>query len=166
MAELIAELRAPYRPQLDRVLARTDSLLYRRGNFNGTFDDVICQALLTERDAQIALSPGFRWGSSLPPGHDIRLEDVYNQTADHVPRRIPDDMDGADAENIFEDVADNLFTPPLLPAKAATWCGVGGMSYAIDVRSRSVAASRTFGWQTTHRSNRQKVVRGRGLGGR
>ena len=133
MAELIAELRAPYRPQLDRVLARTDSLLYRRGNFNGTFDDVICQALLTERDAQIALSPGFRWGSSLPPGHDIRLEDVYNQTAITYPAAYRTTMDGATLKNIFEDVADNLFNPDPYYQQGGDMVRVGGMSYAIDV---------------------------------
>ena len=67
--------------ELGRVLGRTESLLYRRGNFNGTFDDLICQALLEERDAQIALSPGFRWGATLLPGQEITVEDVYNQTS-------------------------------------------------------------------------------------
>jgi len=133
MTELIRELRAPYRADLDRVLARTESLLYRRGNFNGTFDDVICQALLTERDAQIALSPGFRWGPSLPPGHDIRLEDVYNQTAITYPAAYRTTMDGATLKNVFEDVADNLFNPDPYYQQGGDMVRVGGMSYAIDV---------------------------------
>jgi sulfur-oxidizing protein SoxB len=133
MAQLIAELRAPYKADLERVLARTDSLLYRRGNFNGTFDDMICQALLTERDAQIALSPGFRWGSSLPPGHDIRLEDLYNQTAITYPAAYRTTMDGATLKNVFEDVADNLFNPDPYFQQGGDMVRVGGMSYAIDV---------------------------------
>jgi sulfur-oxidizing protein SoxB len=62
MQTLIGELRAPYQPELSRVVGKTEGLLYRRGNFNGTWDDLICQSLLQERDAEIALSPGFRWG--------------------------------------------------------------------------------------------------------
>jgi sulfur-oxidizing protein SoxB len=133
MANLIQQLRAPYKADLDRVLARTDSLLYRRGNFNGTFDDVICEALLTERDAQIALSPGFRWGSSLPPGHDIRLEDIYNQTAITYPAAYRSSMDGATLKGVFEDVADNLFNPDPYYQQGGDMVRVGGMSYAIDV---------------------------------
>ncbi len=83
-------------------MGTTDSLLYRRGNFNGTFDDLICQAMLEERDAQIALSPGFRWGASLLPGQEITLEDIHNATLDHLSgdlpdrddRRVPEDRDG------------------------------------------------------------------------
>ncbi len=133
MAELIRELRAPYINDLNQVLARTDSLLYRRGNFNGTFDDVICQALLTERDAQIALSPGFRWGASLPPGQDIRFEDVYNQTAITYPAAYRTTMDGTTLKNVFEDVADNLFNPDPYYQQGGDMVRVGGMSYAIDV---------------------------------
>ena len=133
MAALVQSIRAPYKADLDRVLARTDSLLYRRGNFNGTFDDVICQAMLSERDAQIALSPGFRWGATLPPGHDIRLEDVYNQTAITYPAAYRTTMDGATLKSVFEDVADNLFNPDPYYQQGGDMVRVGGMSYAIDV---------------------------------
>ncbi len=133
MAALIAKIRAPYKTDLDRVLARTDSLLYRRGNFNGTFDDLICQALLAERNAQIALSPGFRWGTSLLPGQDIRLEDLYNQTAITYPAAYRSTMTGAALQNIFEDVADNLFNPDPYYQQGGDMVRVGGMSYAIDV---------------------------------
>ena len=71
MAAMIRDVREPHLDKLDKVLGRTDPLLYRRGNFNGTFDDLICQALLAERDVEIALSPGFRWGASLLPGQEI-----------------------------------------------------------------------------------------------
>ncbi len=133
MGALIASLRAPYKADLDRVLARTDSLLYRRGNFNGTFDDLICDALLKERDAQIALSPGFRWGSSLLPGQEIRLEDLYNQTAITYPAAYRSTISGAQLKSIFEDVADNLFNPDPYYQQGGDMVRVGGMSYAIDV---------------------------------
>ncbi|BDE06176.1 thiosulfohydrolase SoxB [Vulcanimicrobium alpinum] len=133
MAALIANIRAPYEAELDRVLARTDSLLYRRGNFNGTFDDLICQSLLAERNAQIALSPGFRWGTSLLPGQDIRIEDLYNQTAITYPAAYRSTMTGATLKSVFEDVADNLFNPDPYYQQGGDMVRVGGMSYAIDV---------------------------------
>jgi len=133
MSALITRVRAPYQADLDRVLARTDSLLYRRGNFNGTFDDLICDALLHERDAQIALSPGFRWGTSLLPGQNIRLEDLYNQTAITYPAAYRSVMTGAQLKAIFEDVADNLFNPDPYYQQGGDMVRVGGMSYAIDV---------------------------------
>src|SRR5262245_20024084 len=80
MAATIARVRAPHEKMLREVVGRTDTLLYRRGNFNGTFDDVICDALIAERDAEIALSPGFRWGATLLPGQEITREDIYNAT--------------------------------------------------------------------------------------
>ncbi|MDQ4060586.1 MAG: thiosulfohydrolase SoxB, partial [Pseudomonadota bacterium] len=91
MAALIEEIRAPHKAELSRVLGRTESLLVRRGNFNGSWDDLICQALLAERDAEISLSPGFRWGASLLPGDEITAEHVYNQTAITYPKvyRMP-----------------------------------------------------------------------------
>ncbi|GAC1403046.1 MAG: thiosulfohydrolase SoxB [Candidatus Velthaea sp.] len=133
MTALITRLRAPYQADLGRVLARTDSLLYRRGNFNGTFDDLICSALLKERDAQIALSPGFRWGPSLLPGQNITLEDLYNQTAITYPAAYRSNMTGATLKSIFEDVADNLFNPDPYYQQGGDMVRVGGMSYAIDV---------------------------------
>ena len=133
MAALITRVRAPYEADLRRVLARTDSLLYRRGNFNGTFDDLICAALLQERDAQIALSPGFRWGSSLLPGQDIRVEDLFNQTAITYPAAYRQPMTGAQLKGIFEDVADNLFNSDPYYQQGGDMVRVGGMTYAIDV---------------------------------
>lgn len=133
MSALIKQLRAPYEADLGRVLARTESLLYRRGNFNGTFDDLICTALLKERDAQIALSPGFRWGTSLLPGQNITLEDLYNQTAITYPAAYRSSMTGATLKGIFEDVADNLFNPDPYYQQGGDMVRVGGMSYAIDI---------------------------------
>jgi len=133
MAAVIATIRAPHQAQLEQVVGHTDSLLYRRGNFNGTFDDVICDALLAERDAEIALSPGFRWGSSLLPGQAIRREDLFNQTAITYPAVYRRPMTGAALKAAMEDVADNLFNPDPYYQQGGDMVRVGGMSYAIDV---------------------------------
>ena len=133
MAALVKEIRAPHEAALSTVLARTESLLYRRGNFNGTFDDVICQALLRERDAEIALSPGFRWGATLLPGQDITAEDVHNQTSITYPAAYRSEMKGSFLREILEDVADNLFNPDPYYQQGGDMVRVGGLSYAIDV---------------------------------
>ena len=136
MAALIKEVRAPYEAEVNRVLGRTESFLYRRGNFNGTFDDLICQALLEERDAQIALSPGFRWGAALLPGQDIRVEDVFNQTAITYPNAYRSDFTGAFLNEILEAVADNLFHPDPYYQQGGDMVRVGNLSYTIDVSKK------------------------------
>ncbi|MCH7691873.1 MAG: thiosulfohydrolase SoxB [Proteobacteria bacterium] len=136
MAALIKEVRAPYEAEVNRVLGRTESLLYRRGNFNGTFDDLICQALLEERDAQIALSPGFRWGATLLPGQDIRVEDVFNQTAITYPNAYRSDFTGAFLKEILESVADNLFHPDPYYQQGGDMVRVGNLSYTIHVSNK------------------------------
>ena len=136
MAALIKEVRAPYEAEVNRVLGRTESLLYRRGNFNGTFDDLICQALLEERDAQIALSPGFRWGATLLPGQDIRVEDVFNQTAITYPNAYRSDFTGAFLREILESVADNLFHPDPYYQQGGDMVRVGNLSYTIHVSNK------------------------------
>ena len=133
MAAVIAEIRAPHEATLSRVLGRTESLLYRRGNFNGTFDDLICQALLEERDAEIALSPGFRWGASLLPGQEITVEDVYNMTAITYPNAYRSEMSGQMLKDILEDVADNLFNPDPYYQQGGDMVRVGGLAYTIDI---------------------------------
>ncbi len=133
MASLIGEIRAPHKAELDRVLGRTESLLYRRGNFNGTFDDLICDALLQERDAQIALSPGFRWGASLLPGQDITVDDVYTQTAITYPNAYRSEMTGEFIKTILEDVADNIFNPDPYYQQGGDMVRTGGLSYTIDI---------------------------------
>ncbi len=132
MSALIDEVRAPYEADLQRVIGRTESLLYRRGNFNGTFDDLICEALVSERDAQIALSPGFRWGTSLLPGQDIRVEDIFNATAMSYPAAYRTPMSGKLLKDILEDVADNLFNPDPYYQQGGDMVRVGGMGYRID----------------------------------
>lgn len=133
MAALIDKERAPHKAALEEVLGRTDSLLYRRGNFNGTWDDLICQALIEEREADVALSPGFRWGPSLPPGEAITREDVFNATAMSYPSAYRSEMTGKTLHDILEDVADNLFNPDPYYQQGGDMVRVGGMGYRIDI---------------------------------
>jgi sulfur-oxidizing protein SoxB len=133
MARLIEEIRAPHEAMLSTEIARTDTLLYRRGNIAGTLDDLICEALLSERDAEICFSPGFRWGTSLVPGQAITWDDVYNATAITYPNvyRLP--FRGDMIKAILEDVADNLFNPDPYYQQGGDMVRVGGMSFTIDV---------------------------------
>jgi len=133
MEALINETRAPHETELGRVLGKTNSLLYRRGNFNGTFDDLICQALLEEREADIALSPGFRWGTSLLPGQDITVEDLFNATGMSYPSAYRSEMTGRFLKEVLEDVADNLFNPDPYYQQGGDMVRVGGMGYTIDI---------------------------------
>jgi sulfur-oxidizing protein SoxB len=131
MAKLIGDIRAPHQAALEKVLGRTEGALYRRGNFNGTFDDLICDALLEVRDAEIALSPGFRWGASLLPGQEITTEDVYNQTAITYPNAYRNEMTGEFLKIVLEDVADNLFNADPYYQQGGDMVRVGGLSYSI-----------------------------------
>ncbi len=133
MAALVEAERAPYMDELTEVIGTTDSLLYRRGNFNGTWDDLICNALLEEREADIALSPGFRWGASLLPGSDITREDIFNATAMSYPNAYRTEMTGEFLHIVLEDVADNLFNPDPYYQQGGDMVRVGGMSYRIDI---------------------------------
>ncbi len=133
MAALIAKIRAPHEAALKRVLGRSESLLYRRGNFNGTFDDLICQALMAERDAEIALSPGFRWGVTVLPGADITAEDVYTQTSITYPNAYRTEMTGSFLKEVLEDVADNLFNTDPYYQQGGDMVRAGGLAYRIDI---------------------------------
>ena len=133
MTAAIAKTRAPYAKDLARVVGHSDSLLYRRGNFNGTFDDVICAALLKERDAEIVLSPGFRWGASVLPGQAITVEDIHNATAITYPQVYRTPTSGERLREVLEDVADNLFNPDPYYQQGGDMVRCGGLGYAIDV---------------------------------
>jgi len=133
MSAAVAKARAPYAKKLSREVGRTDSVLYRRGNFNGSFDDVICAALLKERDAEIALSPGFRWGTSVLPGQAITVEDIHNATAITYPQVYRVSMTGERLKEILEDVADNLFNPDPYYQQGGDMVRCGGLGYAINV---------------------------------
>lgn len=133
MAALVEETRAPFKEEMAEVLGTTELLLYRRGNFNGTWDDLICNALISEREADIALSPGFRWGASLMPGQEITREDVFNATAMSYPEAYRSEMTGETLKLILEDVADNLFNPDPYYQQGGDMVRVGGMGYRIDI---------------------------------
>jgi S-sulfosulfanyl-L-cysteine sulfohydrolase len=133
MTAAIEKARAPYAEELSRVVGQADSLLYRRGNFNGTFDDLICAALLKERDAEIALSPGFRWGTSVLPGAPITVEDIHNATAITYPQVYRIAMSGERLKDVLEDVADNLFNPDPYYQQGGDMVRCGGLGYAIDI---------------------------------
>ncbi|WP_439604813.1 thiosulfohydrolase SoxB, partial [Shinella sp.] len=132
MSALIETVRAPHAAELARELGRTDTLLYRRGNFNGTFDDLFCQALIAERDAEIALSPGFRWGASLLPGDPITVDTLHSACAMTYPAAYRSEMSGRMLKDILEDVADNLFNPDPYYQQGGDMVRVGGMAYRID----------------------------------
>jgi S-sulfosulfanyl-L-cysteine sulfohydrolase len=134
MAAAIEKARAPFAAELGREIGRTESLLYRRGNFNGSFDDLICAALLEGRDAEIALSPGFRWGTSVLPGSAITAEDIHNATAITYPNVYRMTMTGERLKEILEDVADNLFNPDPYYQQGGDMVRCGGLGYTIDVR--------------------------------
>ncbi|MGK7651617.1 thiosulfohydrolase SoxB [Roseovarius sp. B08] len=133
MTALIEEQRAPYQEQLSEVIGQTDSLLYRRGNFNGSWDDLICDALLSERDAEIALSPGVRWGPSLIPGQDITREDIWNVTSMTYGEAYRTEMTGEFLKVVLEDVADNIFNPDPYYQQGGDMVRTGGLGYTIDV---------------------------------
>ena len=132
---IVDDIRAPHAVELARVLGHTESLLYRRGNLNGTFDDLICQAILERREAEIALSPGFRWGASLLPGQAITVDDVYNQTAITYPEVYRTTFTGARLKAVLEDVADNLFNPDPYYQQGGDMVRTGGIGYRLDARA-------------------------------
>ena len=133
VAAKIHDARASHEAMLREVVGRTETLLYRRGNFNGTFDDLICDALIAERDAEIALSPGFRWGASVLPDQEITREDIYNATAITYPAAYRMTMTGARLKEVLEDVADNLFNTDPYYQQGGDMVRAGGISYTIDV---------------------------------
>ena len=133
MAALIGGIRAPHEAMLRTELARNHGVLYRRDSFAGTFDDVICDTLLAARDAEIALSPGFRWGATLAPGQPITWEDVYNMTAITYPAVYRLKLTGETIKAVLEDVADNLFNPDPYYQQGGDMVRVGGLSYTINV---------------------------------
>ncbi len=134
MARLIREIRAPYEARLAEPLAVSETLLYRRGNFNGSFDEILLDALLKRLDAQVAFSPGFRWGVTIVPGQTITLEDVYSHTGLTYPNTLVRELTGAEIRQIMEDVADNLFHPDPYYRQGGDMVRVGGLTYAIDPR--------------------------------
>ena len=136
MQALIDRVRAPYREKLDEKLAVTEGLLYRRGNFNGTLDQVILDALMEVKGAQIAFSPGFRWGTSLLPGQAITMDHLMDQTAITYPYVTQNEFTGEQIKTILEDVGDNLFNPDPYYQQGGDMVRVGGMTYACEPNAK------------------------------
>jgi sulfur-oxidizing protein SoxB len=135
MADYIAKVRAPFKKKLDEPLAVTESLLYRRGNLNGTIDQMIIDGLLEIQDAEIAFSPGFRWGTTLLPGDVITLEHVMDQTAITYGTATLNEISGADIKVILEDIADNLYNPDPYYQQGGDMVRVGGLTYTLDLNA-------------------------------
>jgi len=162
MQALIDKVRAPYKSKLDEKLAVTDGLLYRRGNFNGSWDQLLCDALMDVQGAEIAFSPGFRWGTSLLPGQAITRELLMDQVAITYPYATVTDMSGEMIKTILEDVADNLFNPDPYYQQGGDMVRIGGLAYTLDpmakmgaritdmrLKGRPIEAGKTYkvaGW--------------------
>ena len=132
MASFIESVREPFKQQLETVLATTETTLYRRGNFIGTFDQVIVDALMEVRGADIAFSPGFRWGTSVLPGDPITVEHLMDQTGITYAKSTLTEMTGETIKLVLEDIADNLFNPDPYYQMGGDMVRVGGLRYAID----------------------------------
>jgi sulfur-oxidizing protein SoxB len=132
MAAYVEKVRKPYLPKLQEELVVAENLLFRRGNFNGTFDQVICDALRVEGDAQISLSPGFRWGTTVLTGQAITMEHVMDQTCITYPETYVREMTGENIKLILEDVADNLFNKDPYYQQGGDMVRLGGLDYSID----------------------------------
>ena len=132
MSLLIDRVRKPYLLQLEEKLAITDALLYRRGNFNGSFDQLMLDGLMHEKNAEISFSPGFRWGTSLLPGQTITMESLLDQTAITYPATNVTLLSGENIKTILEDVADNLFNPDPYYQQGGDMVRVGGLEYSIE----------------------------------
>jgi sulfur-oxidizing protein SoxB len=139
MQAFIDKVRAPYLGKLNETLAISDGSLYRRGNFNGSFDQLIVDALMEVKSADLAFSPGFRWGTSLLPGQAITREHVMDQTAITYPQVTVSQFSGTMIKTILEDVADNLFNPDPYYQQGGDMVRVGGLQYTIDPRAKAGA---------------------------
>jgi sulfur-oxidizing protein SoxB len=136
MDAYIQKVRAPYATKLNEQLAMTEGTLYRRGNFNGTFDQLIVDALMDVKGADIAFSPGFRWGTTLLPNSPIRMEHLMDQTATTYSTSTLTEMTGATIKTVMEDVADNLFNPDPYYQQGGDMVRVGGMTYTIEPNAK------------------------------
>ncbi len=137
MQAFIDKVRAPYKAKLEEPLAVTEGLLYRRGNFNGTFDQLICDALIEVKSAEISFSPGFRWGTSILAGQTITREHVMDQTAITYPYTTVTDMSGEFIKTVLEDVCDNLFNPDPYYQQGGDMVRVGGLTYACEPNGKA-----------------------------
>ncbi len=135
MTRLIDKIRDPYEEECNRVIGQAETLLYRRGNFGGPWDSVICDAIIQERDTEISLSPGFRWGTTLLPGQKITIDDIYSQTSMNYPEVYRTEMKGETIKNLLEDVCDNIFNPDPFFQQGGDMVRVGGMTYTCEPKN-------------------------------
>ena len=164
MSALIDKVRAPYQAKLAERLATADDLLYRRGNFNGTWDQLICDALMAEKGAEIAFSPGFRWGTTILPGEVITMEHLLDQTAITYPYTTVNPLSGETIKTILEDVADNLFNPDPYYQQGGDMVRVGGLRYALDPTAPQGKRITRMAALRRQADRRGEDVQGRGLG--
>jgi sulfur-oxidizing protein SoxB len=136
MAAYIEKMRAPHKAKLEEKLAVSESLLYRRGNFNGTFDQMICDALIEVQGADMAFSPGFRWGVSVLPGQTITMEELMTHTAITYPTATLNELTGTQIKEIMEDIADNLYHDDPYYQQGGDMVRVGGMTYTMDLTQK------------------------------
>ncbi len=176
MAAMIAKIRAPYESKLSEKLATTEGLLYRRGNFNGTGDQLLVDALMDVQGAEMAFSPGFRWGTTLLPGQAITREWLMNMTATTYSYATVTEMTGDMIKTILEDVGDNLFNPDPYYQQGGDMVRVGGLQFSVDptaamgrrigdmrLKGRPIEASKKYkvaGWapvaeEARHQGNKQ-----------
>jgi len=139
MDALIKRVRAPFEEKLGEKLGVSETLLFRRGNFNGSFDEVVLDSLMKHYDAEVAFSPGFRWGVTVLPGEAITLEHVYSHTALTYPNTWSREMTGAEIKTVMEDVADNLFNADPYYRQGGDMVRVGGVTYTIEPAARAGA---------------------------
>jgi sulfur-oxidizing protein SoxB len=132
MSQYITKVRAPFENKLTEKLAVTDDFLYRRGNFNGTWDQLMVDALMAVKGADAAFSPGFRWGTTLLPGDTITMERLMDQTAITYPQSTLTNMSGETIKTIMEDVADNLFNEDPYYQQGGDMVRVGGIQYTVN----------------------------------
>jgi sulfur-oxidizing protein SoxB len=167
MQAYVDSVRAPFLDRLNEELATTEELLYRRGNFNGTFDQLICDAMMDVKDAEISFSPGFRWGVSVLPGQPITFDHVMTQTAMTYPVTTVNELSGETLKTILEDVADNLFNEDPYYQQGGDMVRVGGLKYTIDpvggfgkrisdmeLNGKAIEANKTYkvaGWASVAR---------------
>ena len=163
MDALITKIRAPYEAKLNEKLAVTEDLLYRRGNFNGTYDQMICDALMKVKGADAAFSPGFRWGTTLLPGDVITMEKLMDQVAITYNATTLNTMTGETIKNIMEDVCDNLFNPDPYYQQGGDMVRVGGIQYSVTPNNRMGKPHRRHDPERQTGGSRQEL-QGGGLG--
>jgi len=165
MTQLINKIRDPYEEECNRVIGQAETLLYRRGNFNGTWDDVICDTIMQERDTEISLSPGFRWGTTLLPGQNITIDDIYSQTSMNYPEVYRVEMTGKMIKEILEDVCDNIFNPDPFFQQGGDMVRVGGLTYTCHPKNKigqRISDLRTTSNDKPLESNKKYIVGGWG----